>query len=109
MVKFQEFDWKLNPIHGANYLEKLKKHVCKNGFPGMLILAIDKETMKCNLHYVNNRLTVANEYTFPEFLNYAKTGVTHFCFKKASDSNTLSASLLIFKISHPLEKKKCIF
>ena len=49
------------------------------------------------------------EYTFPEFLNYAKTGVTHFCGKKASDSNTLSASLLIFKISHPLEKKKCIF
>ena len=47
--------------------------------------------------------------TFPEFLNYAKTGVTHFCGKKASDSNTLSASLLIFKISHPLEKKKCIF
>ena len=42
-------------------------------------------------------------------VNYAKIGVTHFCGKKASDSNTLSASLLIFKISHPLEKKKCIF
>ena len=50
-----------------------------------------------------------NLYTYPEFLNYAKIGVTHFCGKKASDSNTLSASLLIFKISHPLEKKKCIF
>ena len=32
------------------------------------------------------------EYTYPEFLNYAKIGVTHFCGKKASDSNTLSAS-----------------
>ena len=57
-------------------------------------------------HYKN---TVYYQYTYPEFLNYAKIGVTHFCGKKASYSNTLSASLLIFKISHPLEKKKCIF
>ena len=62
---------------------------------------------------VNTILPISKEtapkYTFPEFLNYAKTVVTHFCGKKASDSNTLSASLLIFKISHPLEKKKCNF
>ena len=42
-------------------------------------------------------------YTFPEFINYAKTGVTHFCGKKASDSNTLSASL------HPLERRSVFF
>ena len=56
---------------------------------------------------VHTRVRDLHKYTFPEFLNYAKTGVTHFCGKKASHSNTLSASLLIFKISHPLEKKKC--
>ena len=61
LCKFQEFDRRLYPIHGAKYLDKLKKHMCNNGFPGMLILAIDKETMKCNLHDGNHRLTVANE------------------------------------------------
>ena len=61
-----------------------------------------------NLSLRNSTVKVI-QYTFPEFLNYTKTGVTHFCGKKASDSNTLSASLLIFKISHPLEKEEVYF
>ena len=58
--KYKERNRRLNPIHGANYLEKLKGHMCKNSFPGMLILAIDKETMKCNSRDGNHRLTVTN-------------------------------------------------
>ena len=37
LCKFQEFDSRLYPIHGAKYLDKLKKHMCKNGFPGMYL------------------------------------------------------------------------
>ena len=36
-----------------------------------------------------------SEYTYPEFLNYAKIGVTHFCGKKASDSYTLIKRALV--------------
>ena len=46
---------------------------------------------------------------FPNSLIMQKLELHISVAKKASDSNTLSASLLKFKISHPLEKKKCIF
>ena len=58
---FQEFDRRVKQVNDDPYLDRLKAFMKKRGFPGKVILAVDKTHHVCNVHDGNHRLTVAKE------------------------------------------------